>query len=185
MVFLWPHRISLAIVSAVGAVAMLMHVLAGHADAASSYRLLAIADQWVHMLGVGVWVGGLAWLLLGLREQDPGERAQSVRSYSLIATVALVPVLLTGVLRAMSEVGSPSQLVTTGYGVTLLIKVALVLALVALGAVNHYRMVPGLSRDAAALAPFRLTARGELVLAGCILAATAVLSGLAPAITGS
>ncbi len=185
VVFLWPHRISLAIVSVLGAVAMLTHVLAGHADAASSYRLLAVADQWVHMVGVGIWVGGLAWLVLGLRDEDQLQRADSVRRFSAIATVALVPVLLTGLLRGMAEVGSPSQLVTTAYGATLLVKVALVLALVALGAVNHYRVVPALSRDAATFAPFRLTSRGELILAACILAATAVLSGLAPAITAS
>ena len=185
VLFLWPHRVSLAVVSVLGAVTMLMHVLAGHADAATSYRLLAIADQWLHMVGVGIWVGGLAWLVLGLRSEDELQRADSVRRFSAIATVALVPVLLTGVLRGMAEVGSPSQLLTTAYGATLLVKVALVLALVALGAVNHYRVVPALSRDSSAFAPFRLTSRGELILAGCILAATAVLSGLAPAITAS
>ena len=110
VVFLWPHRISLAIVSVLGAVTMLTHVLAGHADAASSYRLLAVADQWVHMVGVGIWVGGLAWLVLGLRDEDQLQRADSVRRFSAIATVALVPVLLTGLLRGMAEVGSPSQL---------------------------------------------------------------------------
>jgi len=185
VVFLWPHRVSLAVVSAAGVVAMFLHVLTGHADAAASYRALAVVDQWIHMVGVGVWVGGLAWLVLELRGLRPGERAEPVRRFSLIATAALAPVLVTGVLRALNGIGSPSDLVTTGYGITLLVKVGLVVALVALGAVNHYRVVPGLSRDVAAYAPFRLTSRGELVLAGGILAATAVLTGLAPAIVGS
>jgi copper transport protein len=183
VVFLWPHRVSLAIVSAVGAVTMLVHVFAGHADASASHRLLAVADQWVHMMGVGIWVGGLAWLVLGLRDEDQTQRADSIRGFSGIATVTLVPVLLTGLLRGIAEVASPSQLITTGYGITLLVKVALVLALVALGAVNHYRVVPALSADAATTGPFRLTSRGELILAACILGATAVLAGLAPAIT--
>lgn len=184
VVFLWPHRVSLAVVSAVAVVAMLLHVLTGHADAAAGYRLLAVVDQWIHMVGVGVWLGGLAWLVLGLRGLRPDERAEPVRRFSVIATAALVPVLVTGVLRALDGIGSPSDLVTTGYGITLLVKVGLVVALVALGAFNHYRVVPGLSRDVRQLAPFRLTSRGELALAGGILAATAVLTGLAPSVVG-
>jgi copper transport protein len=183
LLFLWPHRVSLAIVSATGAVAMLMHVLAGHAGASASYRLLAVADQWVHMVGVGVWIGGLAWLVLNLRDRDRAQRPAAVRCFSGIATITLAAVLVTGLLRGLAEVASPSQLVTTAYGVTLLAKVGLVVCLVALGAVNHYRVVPALSGEPASFAPFRLTSRGELALAACILAATAVLSWLAPAVT--
>ena len=81
----------------------------------------------------------------------------------------------------MAEIGAPANLVTTGYGITLLVKVALVLVLVALGAVNHFRWVPALDGEESAARPFRLNSRAELVLAACVLAATALLSGLSPA----
>ena len=182
VLFFWPHRVPLVLVSAAAAVTMLFHVLAGHADAATTLRAFEVLDQWVHMLGVGVWVGGLAWLLLGLRDEPGPERAQAVRRFSTIAGIALGAVLLTGLVRAFGEIGSVSALFTTAYGVILLVKLALVAVLVALGALNRYRMVPALSRDARALRPFGFTSRGELAVAGCILAATAVLSGLAPAL---
>jgi len=52
--------------------------------------------------------------------------------------------------------------------------------LVALGALNHFRTVPALGRGAGVRA-FTLNSRGELVVAAAVLAATALLSGLAPA----
>lgn len=180
VLFAWPHRAVLGVVSALAAATMLFHVLAGHADAASP-RAVAVAAQWLHMLGVGVWVGGLVWLVLGLREQPATERARAVERFSTIATFALGVVLVTGLVRAFGEVAW-SRLFVTSYGVTLLVKLELVAALVALGAVNHYRIVPALSHDAGAFGPFRLSTRGELGLAAGVLAATAVLAGLAPAI---
>ena len=99
LLFFWPRRVPLALVSAAAAVTMLFHVLAGHADAATTLRAFEVLDQWVHMLGVGVWVGGLAWLLLGLRDEPGPERAQAVRRFSTIAGIALGAVLLTGLSR--------------------------------------------------------------------------------------
>ena len=67
---LWPARWTLALLGAAGAAAVLVHCLAGHADAPSAWRVLNVAAQWVHMTGIGVWVGGLAWLLLGIRGHE-------------------------------------------------------------------------------------------------------------------
>src|SRR5215218_8394432 len=49
-----------------GAGGMLVHALAGHAAGPSTLRLLNLLAQWAHLLAVGVWVGGLAWLLAAL-----------------------------------------------------------------------------------------------------------------------
>ena len=62
---LWPSRWLLAVVGAAAAAAMLLHAMAGHANGPSSVRVLNLIVQWIHLLGVGVWIGGLAWLLLG------------------------------------------------------------------------------------------------------------------------
>jgi len=176
---LWPARWSITYLGAAGAAAMLVHVLAGHADAPSSLRLANVAVQWVHMVGIGVWVGGLAWLLLGIRDMTKADRAAAVSAFSRVATVALVVVLVTGVTRGLVEVGSPANLFDTGYGIALLVKIGLVAVLVALGALNHFRVVPALGRGAG-VRSFTLNSRGELVVAAAVLAATALLSGLAP-----
>jgi copper transport protein len=177
---LWPARWSLAVLGAAGVAAMLVHVLAGHADASSSWRVVNVAVQWVHMIGIGVWVGGLAWLLLGIRGMTKAGRSAAVEAFSRVATVTLVVVLATGAARGLVEVGSVGGLLATTYGITLLIKVAMVAVLVALGAVNHFSRVPALKTQDGVAHRFRMNSSGELVVAGAVLAATALLSGLAP-----
>ena len=54
-----------------------------------------------------------------------------MRRFSLVATVTLVVVLVTGATRGVLEIGTPANLVHTGYGITLLVKVGLVVVLVA------------------------------------------------------
>ena len=100
-------------------------------------------------------------------------------AFSRVATVTLGVVLATGVARGIVEVGSLGDLFDTTYGITLLVKVGLVAVLVALGALNHFRAVPALGRGTGARS-FTLNSRGELVVAAAVLAATALLSGLAP-----
>ena len=138
--------------------------------------------QWVHLTAVGVWVGGLFWLLFGLRGAEPAARGAAVGRFVTIATAMLIVVLVTGLARAMVEMGSLGALVDTGYGITLLVKVALVAGLVLLGALNHFYWAPAVTRGEAGPVArrFSLNSRGELVVGLCILAATAVMSGLAP-----
>ena len=186
---LYPGRTSLIVVGATGALAVFVHVLAGHADAPSTLQPLNVLAQWVHMTAIGVWTGGLVWLLLGIRGLDRGERAAAVVKFSRIATVTLVVVVVTGGLRALAEIQPLSNLFSTSYGQTLLVKVGLVGALVIFAAFNHYRFVPGLSRTDAsgdvAGRHFRVDSRAELGIVVVVLAATAILSGLAPANTGA
>jgi len=176
-----PRRSTLAVLAGAVALAMLSVVWGSHAGGVSPFRLLNLGLQWLHVVAVGVWIGGLAWLLLGLRGLQRGERAAAGRRFSFIATVGLGVVLLTGIVRAIAEVGAPANLLHTSFGGLLLAKLILFCMLVALGALNHFRLVPGLGDDRAA-APFRRSVGGELVLGIGILAVTGVLGGLAPAV---
>jgi copper transport protein len=184
---LWSPRWSLWIVGLTAAAAALVHVAAGHAASGSSVWFLNIPVQWVHLTAVGVWVGGLFWLLLGFRGRDHGERAAAVGVFTRIATVTLVVVLATGLVRGVEEVGSIGALFDTRYGVTLFVKVVLVAGLVGLGALNHFFWVPAVRGEGgeAHERRFRLNSRGELALVLAVLATTAVLSGLAPAKTAA
>src|SRR5262249_18080081 len=112
-----PAGPRLVVLAAAAAVALYMHALAGHAETASSVRLLNVADQWLHMLAAGVWVGGLVWLLLGLRDRDGAPRAAAVRRFSQLAFAAVAVIAVTGVLRAVPEVGSLGALVSTSFGI--------------------------------------------------------------------
>ena len=109
------------------------------------------------------------------------ERVLAVERFSRMATVALGVVLLTGLARALVEVRSWHGLVSTSFGRTLLVKLALVAGLVAVGAVNRFRLVPALRVGRAKVVTLGSTVRAELALAIPIVVAAAVLGELPPA----
>jgi copper transport protein len=188
-----PSATSLATVAIATAAAMFVHVLGGHANAPAPTHGLNLAIQWLHVLAVGVWVGGLAWFLLLLRSADRmdpvvTDRGRAAVRFSLMATVSLAVVAATGLLRAIDLVGGPGEwrrLVDTSFGVTLVIKVALFAGLVALGARNRFVNVPRLARGESGPRPLRTVVTAEVLVAAGVLGVTAVLTGLPPAATAA
>jgi uncharacterized membrane protein len=139
--------------------------------------MVKVVAQWVHFAAAGVWLGGLAALLLGIRGEPTETKSAAVRRFSAVALFALVAVVGTGVVRSINEVGSWGALFSTGYGRLVLVKVALIAALIGLGAVNRYRNVP---RTGSSLGGLRRVSRTELVLAVGALGAAAGLATLVP-----
>jgi len=177
---LYPHRLILALLGVTAAVAMLFHVLGGHAGASLDLRALNVAAQWIHLVTVGVWAGGLLWLLLAVRRLDRGQRHAAVQRFSTMAGAAFSVVVVTGAFRAAVEIGSPADMSASPYGLTLLLKLGLVTVIVALAALNRFRLVPALAGTEGAVATFGYNAGGELAVGTVVLAVTAVLVGLAP-----
>ena len=198
-------RWSLPLVGLAGAGAMLVHVGTGHAGSESSLRWLNLFTQWVHVVAVGVWVGGLAWLLIGIRAgASPSEVAPSrevarsassgggpptvsmeIRRFSGMAGWTVLVIVATGIWRALDEVGGWGRLLDTSFGQVLDLKVLLFLALVALGAVNRRRLVPALAGGLGKLAALRRNVRAELAVAALVLLATGLLTELPPGGTGT
>jgi len=177
-----PRSPALLLLTGVAAAGVLLaHVVAGHAARPSSFRALNLLAQWVHVVAVGVWIGGLVWLLVGLRGRDRPEQVAAVARFSRLAGLALAVVALTGLARAADEVGSPQRLLGTGFGRALSLKVALVGVLVTLAALNRYRILPALAAGAGRLATLRASVRGEILVAVLVLLAAAVLSKTPPA----
>jgi copper transport protein len=170
----------LALVGATAGVTMLLHVLVGHAAGPSPLRAVNLGVQWLHLLAVGAWIGGLVWLLAGLRGRDRPEQVGSAVRFSKLAAPVLGLVAITGLSRALHLAGGWQGLLDSGYGRLLDLKVALFLGLVALGAANRFRVVPALAAGVRRLGALRRNVRGEVALAACILAVTAVFSQLPP-----
>ncbi len=165
-----------ALAAAAGAGGMLVDVLNGHA-AASGPTTLQIAVQWLHILAAGVWVGGLAGLLVGMRGSSSAEVATAARRFSRVAGLALAVLAVTGLVRAIQEVGTIDALVTSDFGRVLIAKSVLLLGLGSLGAVNHFFSVPAAVRR---LQPLRRVGRVELAIGAVVLVATGLLVNLVP-----
>jgi copper transport protein len=181
-----PARGPLAALGLAGAAGMLVHALAGHAAGPSPLRLLNLLAQWAHLLAVGVWVGGLAWLLAALWARGGAwSTREAVVRFSRLAGISLAVVVVTGVARTADELGGWGRLADSGFGRALDLKLVLFAGLVALGALNRYRLVPLLRTGPRrrATARLRRSVGAELGLAAGVLAAAALLSQLAPGAT--
>jgi hypothetical protein len=93
-------------------------------------------------------------------------------------------VVVTGVWRALDEVGGWGRLLDTSFGQVLDLKVLLFLALLALGAINRRWLVPALAGGLGRLAALRRNVRAELGVAALVLLATGLLTELPPGGTG-
>ena len=172
-VVLKPGTVTLGLLAVAVAVAMLARASGGHAGSPTT-----VLTQWVHFLGVSTWIGGLAWLVVGLvRGLDPAQ----VRRYSRLALIGLVIVVASGVLRASNELGGLGwwlHAFDTSYGTSLMVKLAIVATIVTLGAVSRFRNVARF--EELGPRPLLRTAGGEVALAVAAFAVTGVLTGLPP-----
>ena len=158
--------------------------VAGHAlDRGGWPRPLEVVADILHVGAAAVWIGGLLALAVALprasrrlsREQRPLFAAALVPRLSALALVSVLVIAVTGLIRAFSELSAVSQLWSTGYGRALLVKTALLVAVVALGWVNRSRLIPRLR-----LGALRRNVVAELVLLAGIVTAVAFLTDLAP-----
>ncbi|HEX3630322.1 MAG TPA: copper resistance protein CopC [Candidatus Dormibacteraeota bacterium] len=157
-------------------VAIFTHALTTHAGA-SHLAWLMVPAQWAHLTAFAVWIGGLAALLVGVRGLPAAVAARAVRRFSFMAGFALAAIGITGLLRAIDEVGVLSRLTSTLFGGLVLVKVALFLALASLGAINRYRNVP---RAEWTLRGLLRVGRFEIGIAALVIGVAAVLTSLAP-----
>src|SRR5579862_264675 len=169
-------RLALVVVALAATGAMVADVAYSHA-AAGADPFLDVPVQVLHVVAVGLWLGGLLGLLVNLRG-EPGEHsARLATRFSRLATAGIATVAITGLLRAISEVGTIANLLASDFGHLVIAKTALLGVLALLGAVNHFRHVPAAGR---ALTGLRRIGSTELLVGGTVLLLSASLVNLAP-----
>ena len=113
--------------------------LSGHALDPGQPFYSPVADV-LHVLAAAIWLGGLVALAAFLRFVAGRATARAGERFSTIALAAVLVVVATGLVRALTELSSVGQLWTTTYGRALLVKGALLAVLVALGYWNRRRL---------------------------------------------
>jgi copper transport protein len=148
--------------------------IAGHPSSTSPKALYVLLDA-VHLIGIVLWLGGLALFAIGRRAWlDDEAAAPVVRSFSRTATVVVPVVIVTGVLQAIELGGGLDGLTDTAWGRTLLVKLSIVSVLVAVGAVSRWLL------HQVGVASVRRTVVAEAALGALVLAFTASLVTLPP-----
>jgi putative copper resistance protein D len=162
-----------------------------HAVSRLEGRAPLMAVTVLHQLGAAVWVGGIIHLVgvavLWRRARAAGDSEAAalgppmLARFSAVALAAMALVLGPGLYLTWSYVGSWNGLVGTGYGIMVLTKVALLLAALALGALNFWLLRnPQDALEIAARVPAFIEA--EVGIGITLLLAASSLTSLPPAI---
>jgi copper transport protein len=161
----------LAMSAAVGMIATFS--LSGHPSAASLPALFVLVDA-IHVGAVAAWAGGLISLAV-LRDEDAANAAR----YSRIATWAMPIAVISGVVQGLHLLGGVSGITDSSYGKFLILKTAIVLAVIALGAKARALLADSHGSE------FGKTIRFEATLMVIVLAVTALLVGTSPSDRGN
>ena len=162
---------------------------ASHAGATGD--LLAFAIDWAHLVSVSLWAG-LVGISARVALRDPlpqylrekNECAHFVQALSDTATGSLAVLVLTGVFSAWRSLGgSLAPLLSSNYGLILLMKLALVAVAAALGAHNRFAAMPSLlaslrARSSSISAPYQKFLRVLSTESGVLLAILVVAAML-------
>jgi copper transport protein len=189
-----PGAWTWALAAPVAALALLPG-LGGHAGVQDPVAVLLPANA-LHVLAAGAWIGGLAVLVAALpaatRRLEPPDRSRllsaTVGRFSGLAPAAVAVLLAGGIAQSLLELGAVGDLWDTAFGRAIAIKAALVVVLLALGALNRRRTLPRLAAAArdggspgGAGVLLRRVLRAEVALGVAALAVTGALAGYPPA----
>ncbi|MFC5381374.1 cytochrome c oxidase assembly protein [Aquipuribacter nitratireducens] len=174
-----PRSTLLALVVVVAGV--LPVALLGHTGSAEGHET-AVTAMGLHLLGAGVWLGGLVTLVVARGTLAGDALVTVVRRWSDLALAAVVLVALSGVANATTRVASLDDLASR-YGLLLVTKTVLVAGLVVAGWWHRRHLVPRLA-EGRARTFWRLVA-GEVVVLGATVGVAVALAGTPPPVSDS
>jgi putative copper resistance protein D len=144
---------------ALATLALALASTSSHAAAITPGTVWTVAVDVVHLVGTGLWVGGLMALapLLRAASRDDGADARpyavlAARRFSRAALIVMLVLTASGVLNAIAQVESVGALAGTTHGRLLLAKLMVLVPILVLAAVNRTRILPALSAPSAPVA---------------------------------
>lgn len=156
---------------------LLPSVYVSHASSTIGHDI-AVSAMMVHIVAAAGWAGGLAGILLYLRDA-PELLPESVRRFSVVALGCFVAAGVSGLAGGWIRLGVPSQLWGSQYGLLLIAKI---LALVVLGVfgLRHRRATIVALVDGHSRRPFLRLATGEIAVMAATIGLAVALSRAAP-----
>jgi copper transport protein len=139
----------------------------GHAATAPPQALTRPA-MFLHATAVAFWLGSFA-PLAALLLRESGTSLPIIRRFSSVAIVVVAVLAVTGTALAAVQLESFAALVDTSYGLILATKLVLVGFLLALAALNRFRLSPALNEGAKSERALVRSIVAECVLASVIL----------------
>ena len=165
----------LGVAAALASVLIVAPTLSGHALDRTQPRFLAVPVDLAHTLSAAIWFGGLVALVFALPRATPDEdeRNTIVARFSTVALASVCVLAVSGLGRALTELGGVTEIWSTSYGRALIVKTALFVPLLVLGWLNRSRLLGSFAR-------LRRSALLETVLLLAIVAVVGVLTELRP-----
>ncbi|MBT2502574.1 cytochrome c oxidase assembly protein [Curtobacterium sp. ISL-83] len=164
MCFAVRSRGMVALTAGVSLIGLVPLAQQGHAAGTASHDA-AVTALGLHLVGAALWIGGLVVLVL-IRPVLPGDRLGAVVGrYSSVALGCFVLVAVSGVASAQIRVGSFGNLLTP-YGVLVLVKIAAIVAMGAIGVVQRQRTIRALTQAPGRRRPFWTLVVVELAVMG-------------------
>jgi copper resistance protein D len=139
------------------------------------------ANDAVHLLSAGAWIGGLVPFAMCLRAYETDElrkdAVQAMTRFSFWGQFIVAAIVLTGVVNIALTSGHPPIPPTTPYRALLVAKLFIVAVMISLALFNRLILAPRLNASATALAALRATSTAEIAL-GCVVVALVSVFGL-------
>ena len=176
-----PEVVALALIGALAG-----YAYASHSAAISGMRVPGLITDTLHLVAASTWSGGLLAFVVTLvlvRWMEPAAPrevlAALTRRFSLLAGASVAVLVVTGVYETWLHV-HVAEAFDTAYGRTLLVKLGLVAAMIALAAINLLWVRPHLHSDSRAAIWLRRLVAGEALLGVLVIASVGILTGLEP-----
>ena len=127
MVTIYGRRVTHMLLAAIPLLLVIViRAQTGHSGN-SAWHEVATASWMLHMIAIGVWFGGLVAITFAMRA-DATTAPRLLARFSPIALICYIAVWLSGSANAAIRLNSLNDLVSTAYGITLLIKIVLTAA---------------------------------------------------------
>ena len=174
---LLPYRRKTGLVCALvlSGVALAVQPMLGHAGAVGSTPL--IAAETLHLLAAGAWLGGLLPLFIAVSILPREDAVAACRGFTPVGLSAVLLLIGTALVQVSELIGGLPGLFGTTYGHVALVKLAMLVGLLGLAALNRFVLTERLAHG---MTHIRTAIMFEALLGVAVIVTAGFLASLTP-----